>query len=152
MSPLDLQGAYYTFIKEHRAQITDVLRLEYTKFLDASKSSILFRLDFGFFVGIPLFIFGVAWAVSTTAINDWIIAAVMIAFGFWLKYYQKYIFGVTCRHFFDFGKGKLIIEEYIIRCRDNPPGVASELDPADRSELFEYCLTNTWPHDFRYYK
>lgn len=152
MESLQMQDAYYSFIKEHRNKITSILNEEYRKFLDRPKQDVLWRIDFGGCVGIPLLIIGILWMISTKSFNHWLIAAILIGFGFWLRYYQKHTVAVACRHFFNWGKGKETLDEYILQCKDAALREAPETEHSTISQFYEYCSKNLWPHDFRYYK
>ena len=152
MESLQMQDAYYSFIKEHRNKITSILNEEYKKFLDHPKQDVLWRVDFGGCVGIPLLIIGILWMISTKFFNHWLIAAILIGFGFWLRYYQKHTVAVACRQFFNWGKGKETLDEYILQCKDAALREAPETEYSTISQFYEYCRKNLWPHEFRYYK
>lgn len=152
MEPLEIQNAYHAFIKEHKESVTALLKSTYDKFSEHPKSSVLWSTDFSGFIGLPLFIISLIWIISAKSFNFWLMAATLIAFGFWLRFYQKHIIEISCRYFFNYGKGKIVLDEYISTCKHTALLGAPESEHNKILALYEYIQSSLWPDDFNYYK
>lgn len=150
MDLLEKQSRYYAFLSEHRDAITDELRAAYAQFREYPIPSIIGTTDFGGFVGIPLFFLGSLWVYSSSKISQWIIFALIVGFGFWLRYWQKHVIDIACRHFF-WNKRKEILESYLERCKTCAIQQAAGGDAYILDDLFAYYKKEILSEKFRYY-
>lgn len=152
MEALEIQNMYDAFYREHRAAITEELKKEYAKYREHPISTIIRSSDFGAFVGFPLLLLGGAWIVSATKANSWIVTGITVAFGFWLRYYQKHIINLTCRYFFDRSRGAEVLSNYVDKCESNAIQQAPHEKHEDLCRFYEYCRKELPTETFRYYK
>lgn len=143
---------YYKWLHKHREKITVELREEYALFREYPKSDMIWRSDFGGWVGVPLFVVTILWIASAKTEYQWFIAAGMIGFGFWLRAYQKHIIDLACRNLFKDTRDKTLLA-YVERCKDEALELSeSDKDGADIYDFYEYCRRSILSEDFHYYE
>lgn len=151
MDPLKMYELYCLFHRENKNNIEQKLKSEFATFYEEYRTHTKWIADFGGMVGVPLFILAVLWMLSTKTVNHWLIAAGMIAFGFWLRYYQFHTIKLACERFFR-GRKDDIIADYV----DAQMHAVMENQPKEQHdqthELYRYFYRELVSENFRLWK
>ena len=152
MDLLEKYAHYQVFLREHKPLITEKLRTEYAKFRDYPRSSIIQDTAFFDCIGLPLAAIALLWMWSTSTINHWIIAIIMVGLGFLIRFYQKYTINVACSYFFDRRKRIDILNAYVDACLSEAVQ-QSNVDQIDAIiDLYEYYRAELLVETFNYHK
>lgn len=144
---------YSKWERENRGKITTELREAYTRFREHPHSSVSWSADFGACIGFPLLLLGGLWVCTTGTLNEWLIVAILVGFGFWLRFYQKHTIDLACRYFFEDTQQKEILNDYVDRCKEIALASSTSSEEYDYIDSFyEYCRHKVLSDRFRYYE
>lgn len=144
---------YSKWEHKNREAITAELREAYTRFREHPHSLVQWSADFGFYVGFPLVLIGILWGCTTGTLNEYLIVAILIGFGFWLRFYQKHTIDLTCRYFFEDVKQEEILNDYVDRCKESALASVASIEEHDYIDSFyEYCRHEVLRSSFRFYE